>query len=167
MKRPFAFSPAALFAAMAFCLASCIAPPEPPPPQMPPLPALPEKNYAALRVTRRETITVAPDVTVHADHQAAQSDGTVAMSGHVYLDGTQRNAKDHAWPLHAYADRGVWDPSHSTLTLSGNPACEFPGSRIIGTSSDTRMIFDGHQYQTEGPTRFQALAPPPRKKPAE
>jgi hypothetical protein len=167
MKRSFALSPVALLAAMAFCLASCIFPPEPPPPEMPPMPSLPVKDYGALRITGRETIAVAPDVSVHADQQSPQSDGTIALSGRVYLDGTQHNAKDHAWPLHAYADQGIWDAAHGTLTLSGEPACEFASSRIIGTSAETRMVFDGHQCQTEGPSRFQAVASPPRKKQAE
>ena len=98
MKRSFDLSPAALLAVMAFLLASCIFPPEPPPPEMPPMPSLPVKDYATLRITGRETVAVASGVTVHADHQAAQSDGTIALSGRVYVDGTLHNAKDHSWP---------------------------------------------------------------------
>jgi hypothetical protein len=165
MKCP-SLSPTLLslpFAAFLLFLASCAEAP-PPKPLMTALAPLPAQDYATLRISGRETLTVAPSVTVHADHQAPQADGSIALSGRVYLDGTQRSASDRLWPQHAYSDEAVWDSSHGILTMTGSAACEFTSSRIVATSPETRLVFDGHQYRTEGQSRMELLSPPPKKK---
>jgi len=131
-------------------LPACSSPPPPPPPEV--TPAEPPPDYSAMRLGGRETLEIAPGVTLHADHKEQATEGIVVFTGRVYLDGSAQ-AKGTNWPQHAYAGRALWDPGAATLTLSEGAGAERGHAVWESTALETWIMLDGKKITTHGPMK--------------
>jgi hypothetical protein len=106
-----------------------------------------------MRIGGRESLEIAPGVTLHADHREQAPAGVVVFTGRVYLDGSGQGM-DSRWPRHAYAGKAEWHREDGgVLILSGGVSAERGQAVWQGKGAESTMQLDGKRIHTHGPMK--------------
>ncbi len=99
------------------------------------------RSLEARRVTGRQTITLTPHVTLHADKIEPMEDGNKRLSGRVFLDGSRQTGDSPSlvWPTHAYAEEATWGAKAETLVLRKEAAFERRSMIVCANSDETKI----------------------------
>jgi len=105
-----------------------------------------KKDYSALRIRGRETIALAGVGTIHADKHEKSADGTIKLSGRVFVElvpGAGNSGKiGKTTFLFAYAEKARWDGQKSILCLEGLSIVEASSLVVEATEDSSRVYFD-------------------------
>ena len=105
-------------------------------------------DFTSRRIGERETVSIAPGVELHADHERLYEYSPATYTGRVFLDGSGQQGRHPAYPLYAYADEAVWKPEYGTLALMGHVTLERESVALV-THEGSEVDMDGKRIRVK------------------